>query len=91
MQFICGICGNESSVYPKTDKEFESLVPSGWFTVNTPVELTDPKNPECNPNPVPYRVCSIECLHAMEQLLQDLKEKAKNKQKGGTYGQTDKR
>jgi len=78
LQIICGICGKESGAFPKTDEEFKGLIPDGWFTVKTPLELTNPNDLDCNPDPVPYRVCSIRCLHKMEQVLQGLKEKKLN-------------
>lgn len=69
LQIICGICGTKSDIWPKTDKEFKELVPDGWFKIDFPKRTGDDRDYD------PYRVCSIGCLHKMEQLLEQIKEK----------------
>jgi len=58
-------------VWPKTSEEFSTLIPEGWYKIPFPKELLN--DPEKGFMPDPYRVCSIKCLHAMEQKLEQLK------------------
>jgi hypothetical protein len=71
LQIICGICGNRSNVWPQSPEEFRLLVPEGWHLVPFPKELIDAA--ALNDDPDPYRVCSLRCLHLLEQKLEHLK------------------
>lgn len=70
LQIICGICGKKSGYFPKNEEEFKNLVPEGWHTVPFPIELW-PSDRDFS-EAYPYRLCSIKCLHKMEQLLKKM-------------------